>query len=748
MPDPTNQFQISPTISETVNTPNYLNRSEGFIGDSSVGAAIKGVSDVLDMAIKTTDQFFKNKSADETHQRIGDARTDAIMEGFQEVKDLTSPGVPSPLKDAGAELYKMESAKAQGRMRDTYYWARMDTIAKELRAKYPGYRDHIDNTIANILGTTPANALVKALNRETEVLRANNKDPIDQYLQANKDYLSPETVARAVQRDPNLTMGDLQLEVSRNAYSKAQLAKAQAALNYAQDQRKDTKEAAGIVYDVRAHQEFSTLWNPARATLDALTKQADDELLKQGKVSPETIQKTRAWIADTKQKLATRQAALGASTDFAGLDPKVREASNKNYMDLLDNVASAVENGRLSSTAQSVKAILEDSQYLALGAEQIKLDATLSKLMHPQLAEKYLKAGTDVGRLSEGQELIRRSLLSKIALGQMDLPTAIDTARRYQLPDKVLTDILIKPNDLLKDNNTPAEIKKATYEFLFGKGAEPSNVLRLAKTLEDQRIVFNQWTNPAVYQSIKKESNNDPTLIENYRRWIQRGAQTVYNRELADIRDTTSNANMILIDWDGKGYVAKPNPAFQSRVGTQSVLLGTVASWNRGRLAGVNKAIENLTPVWNDLGLDPKEESLKMLGITLESIDNAGPDSPLKPFRNLYRTEGRQIPNADVGTIDLPQISEEDFAKMTGDKGVSREALNTWLNLQFKNQRDFPQYYPEYRPENRDRLSTNIEDVTTEGRVGAFAAPGLLESDWEEIISPDGQMITYKRKQK
>lgn len=72
---------------------------------------------------------------------------------------------PTPGIQAGIEAVStIENARRnnQGNLSMTYYDAKLDSIAKEMRSKWPMYREYIDQQISSITGVNPANALIRS----------------------------------------------------------------------------------------------------------------------------------------------------------------------------------------------------------------------------------------------------------------------------------------------------------------------------------------------------------------------------------------------------------------------------------------------------------------------------------------------------------------------------------------------------------------------------------------------------------
>jgi hypothetical protein len=189
--------------------PNYLGLSKPISqpdADKSKAIAIQGFTQLFDQGVKSADFSVKESIKDRVNSFVEKER-DAFIE-VQEglVKNLpVTPGasgaadpaddpddvaayedpmnamaqanpqdVPE-LRTMDTRLDALEAARAKG-LPFTEFWGRMRQFAKELRTANPGYVDYIDARIASKLGTDPANAYMRAQQRQIDAaLRAAGK---------------------------------------------------------------------------------------------------------------------------------------------------------------------------------------------------------------------------------------------------------------------------------------------------------------------------------------------------------------------------------------------------------------------------------------------------------------------------------------------------------------------------------------------------------------------------------------------
>lgn len=95
-----------------------------------------------------------------------------------------TPSTPTPPAiDAGiANVNSIQSAMSNGKINSTYYHQRLDTAVTQLRSKYPGFTDYIDQRVSAITGVNPANALVNDLIQDVNSAVSNKKTNEDKEL--------------------------------------------------------------------------------------------------------------------------------------------------------------------------------------------------------------------------------------------------------------------------------------------------------------------------------------------------------------------------------------------------------------------------------------------------------------------------------------------------------------------------------------------------------------------------------------
>lgn len=207
------------------NDPNYLGQSKEpdrvpVVKNTSMGELFEGVGNLIGATAKAADGIIKENLVDDAHKLIDpiqaehgsymdpndvkaiagtgskgrvralqikqgladgtptydtettalgygpdDAQRDANINSIFPVNDRPLP--PQASKEM-SQLQRLQQAYFAGNLSDSYYNAQLVSVAKQLRAQYPGYRNEVDAAISQITGVQPANALRASLMRDIQ----------------------------------------------------------------------------------------------------------------------------------------------------------------------------------------------------------------------------------------------------------------------------------------------------------------------------------------------------------------------------------------------------------------------------------------------------------------------------------------------------------------------------------------------------------------------------------------------------
>lgn len=148
------EFNVDAGGIPSPNMPDQTGASRGIDTNRAFEYLFKGLGDSIGGAATVIDTGIKTN-----------VERDAIK-GFEQVNKPYLDTVPAELKKSGSALQNLQTALEQGKISDTYYYGQLVSLTKQMRSKYPGYEQYVDETIQSVTGVRPANAYRSALMNE------------------------------------------------------------------------------------------------------------------------------------------------------------------------------------------------------------------------------------------------------------------------------------------------------------------------------------------------------------------------------------------------------------------------------------------------------------------------------------------------------------------------------------------------------------------------------------------------------
>jgi hypothetical protein len=163
-----------PGYGPVTNDPDWLKQSQGYsksdamaAGKTGFGEALANIGSIVDKGIKAVDSGIEESMKEEARRLIDPTRQDNTVINLAAAEG--QPVLPTAAAAKVRTLAKNEQRVAAGGMSEVDYNIQLLSIVKDLRSKYPGYTEQIDQTVSRLTGVNPANALrSQALSQLTE----------------------------------------------------------------------------------------------------------------------------------------------------------------------------------------------------------------------------------------------------------------------------------------------------------------------------------------------------------------------------------------------------------------------------------------------------------------------------------------------------------------------------------------------------------------------------------------------------
>lgn len=159
------------TLPVSVGTQSALtsgSNSRGSYSGSDIDDLLGTVAGVVGPATEAVNFQITSNIKDELRERKEQVDAEfGVRDAAIQEASFDSGLVPEDLERSKQVLDRTTQQFRQGRLKASTYWARMESITRQMRARYPGHIDEIDQISRSLTGALPANALRQSLMRES-----------------------------------------------------------------------------------------------------------------------------------------------------------------------------------------------------------------------------------------------------------------------------------------------------------------------------------------------------------------------------------------------------------------------------------------------------------------------------------------------------------------------------------------------------------------------------------------------------
>ncbi len=578
----------------------------------TAGTAIEGATNLADTAIKQ--QISKdvndtvNPIRDEfTHEleNVRQAQTGVVPAPVQStntgsgslVIDTSQPQQPLPqaIQSGLGKVDALQSALANGKINDTYYYGRLKDAVTQLRSQFPGYTDYIDQRVAQTTGVNPANAYVQNLMQDINRGLTTKATAVDKM---NHDLMMSGYPGSDVQMQALRERGEAYLPTVQEWYAKqaqfdAQIKRQDAVRNNIKAGKADisaqrtsdfTNEASAVVSS-----NFSTIQSvTGLSTPQSILSIAADAAANPGKYNEAQMKalgtKLLAQKALVISQLQARAREIGHDSQGNAYsynsDVGADGVNNiiKNVTSIYDTVSNAFMNndaGLAFAAMHHAQAILDQSKdnllsNQSVGAYAAKIN-NMNTLFGPNwtsmITNATLRANIDDkmrtyfdnsmidARLQQGFDKTGQPVTMK---QQMDEATALQKQGKITAAMRSrYVGNLVNIVDDLKNPQAPEQDKINVMRYLFSP--EGQGILNGIKTdytdpttgkyVPGKYSVFTRLTSPDVLSEVRKMPQDIRNMYKNYME-REAGAQLFY-KEFQNLNFQTGQEDLHFAYNDG-----------------------------------------------------------------------------------------------------------------------------------------------------------------------------------------------------
>lgn len=532
---------------------------------------------------------------------------------------------------------RMNEAYLNGSMSDSYYNSQLVATTKELRARYPGYRDEVDAAVSQITGVQPANALRKSLLSDLNAnaaARATGQSAEEKEIQKQMPYITifapdfssnrakyqgqeQDLLNKAYQfqsRDLGITAATKSQGFDATTASSTYTDKATLQVQAAMTAINSQTDANGQTLN----QRFNTIMNdPASADPKTLAPVIG------------TLERMKAQTLQAIDAAGTAPLDNGKTYKSTIGDPGKYTAIQTTAVAPIDSMLNALKNGDIRSAK-----IMNDQLQLSLNNEGIRIIN----------ASPFAKAvgglgqigGKEFGALVAQQPNSGISQLMSTLLPAKASETVTTPAGAQPPGIKAQLDDLSKAGKV--DGKTVNAIVNQNFNMMnseklgtqasinAGKNLFDTSMLAALPSSSDRQLYMNKVADPATTHRVWELSKSDKQLWTQYSDFVKTGAVAVY-KEAGDNLQAYITTPGMKVDYDDKAHQYTVTMTDQSNPSNARLIEEQAAA----RIAPLNRALAQLVPIFEKNKQDVNEQVLGFISsVGVNTSEGKTPNLPTR----------------------------------------------------------------------------------------------------------------------
>ena len=672
------------------------------VGAKAAGAGLASLGNIIEMGAKTgafaanAAETLIRKNIDDRVYEVANKERTASIQQLEAIAsgtaakvnalrfdnedagtDEDSADLPADLAELPNTLNRVAGAK---NVNNLYYYQRMNSLASDLRAEYPTYKQYIDNQFAKVTGRIPANAYRDSL--VTAIAQADSQSNSETKLKWNILFRAQtmgvqgiEAFSKRMGTDTEPSLAELHSYISANAQEAARLTRERAERELANLNQKNKESLWGEHFDndvastVGMH--FRNLEMIAGKGSPSGQKVADFLMsIAKGDINPKDseVQGLVPYLKLARAGIARQLIDQASQPDNNG-DTYIKVIGQDNVnkkieagMKLFDDVIKNLEDGNYPLAMRRAKqsqALVGDTKY------KLQMDPSTAAITNTGAALNELHGQAVMNNLYETmfksglQDAIQQQVNDQIEnvmtprnLIKDGFPTKLDdniTQLQLRVPDKpeaIRTFLETNVKTVLDPKGKP-EGKVVIANKFF----QPQNIKMLdkfamdefdpqtGKKIDGKFFVYKLFTSPEMSKEMVKLDKQFPGILSMYENWSQRVfGQKLFRQTLQDLREAASNPN-IEIGWNSdspdKPLTVKIKTPKQSTTFHPDNLPGgafpggrvresTIGPGERNYLLNLQNRVENLNTGFESLSNIAKAKGVDPHRYILNTINEMG----------------------------------------------------------------------------------------------------------------------------
>lgn len=634
-----------------IGTPNYTRYSEGSIPDNSSASLIKDFGEVFNAAVRAGDEEIKRYLRDSVSKEVDAARDDSIKSIAIDTERLIGMGgdnIPQDLNNSLDRASRMAKAKSLRSTSDTHYYAQLDAIVRNVRSRFPAYRDYIDDYVSKLTGTVPANALRRALLSQQAVAAQGGKDINETFVNTLKD--AAKQGADISKWLPYMKTGiskeilqEARIDLLGQTANIHQLDVRQKVFNNRLTANKVNREES----EMQMKEEFTKVGTNFIAkngeTLQKFANMTQPEFLNWVNANPEESRRILTALPQMEAQL--RSQLLQTSTKYQKfIDKKDIDASIELQVGHLSNIRQALTDkdfGSMNFTANMLKITKNNAELSVLGSDVMKRIYGIKAVGGENLMQHFIVKNPQI--IKDALKLAVYDSTAKFMEGSSTLAKEtenINSNPKFTPTEKsnAIGELLNKNKEIVLKLDYSNPLNRPLFDrafvSLFGKDSDLIARVRNGQIKKEELFSFltsQDMTNRM--QQIKNMGGEN--IFQAYTGWVERSWMEVNRNIIQDAKNMKFRSEVSLEFKNGR---------FEYRSIPSTV--GTSTNPSSAFIRGINTPFEKLLQAGAETSVDQLNRSLiglKNLGVLDDNkmatliertgiLDQAKQDAPLESF--------------------------------------------------------------------------------------------------------------------
>lgn len=590
---------------------------------------------------------------------------------------------PEEVQALGDRLDSLAGARDAGKITQTYYQGRLLAEAKDLRARYPGFREEIDAAFTKVTGSNPANAYVRDLATDINRSMSQTHAVKNQTLKYLEHHLGDDP--RIIQLYQGIATDAIPAEAGRieavkilapHEQIKVGLERNKALMEDNKLGREEQSYRAGVTYETAAsvviNKAVTDTMNRLGIT-DANSVRNVNEGLQTGAIDP------KVWNAEgdnmQNRELLLRQALIRAA-DENGVTAKLKggkkellekvDASLDQFRKLKERVYAKDAGGLYSLQKDMMAMHDQDKRDLLgdtkagpmwriidvakdIGGQNYMKDLNLKMMLGdaPERSKEWYsrwsgEISTQTNYGPNGKPSTFKDMFDEMKRKGVDVPKASKAVL-----DQVGDISNPKTPDAVKENIALAAFSPGNRGFV--SMLNPDGVDSRGRQVTGQNYVFQKWTSPEITREMKKLGEKNPEVWKNYIDWNEYTlGKELLPREIANLKSVGEDKN-IKVSWDSDNKRFDVKYIYTPRASSTGNVL-PVDPWSyppyalaKTSLNRINSSLSNYKNVAEASGGDVDTFLLKTIRTIGGDLSNVSgiPAQMLQEIDNTRNFQGR-----------------------------------------------------------------------------------------------------------